>query len=289
MMTKHQKKKNTGIQIPRFIINIGKFIQFFSPTLAAKYARLLFQKPMKHNTPKREKPWEASAEIQYLAIPNIGKSVAVYKWGQGDKKALVVHGWSGRATQLYKIIEGLLAEGYEVYSFDAPAHGKSTGKTTMMPEYVKTIQKISEVYGPFDIAIGHSMGGISLLITEGERPTFKKLVIMGAPDSIYDIFHNFIKRMELKPVVADRLIDIFESVTGKPIFDYHGSKQTAKIKVPVLIIHDENDQEVPINDAINNYKQLENGQLLKTKGLGHNRILKDPEVIKTIVDFVNKD
>jgi pimeloyl-ACP methyl ester carboxylesterase len=285
------KKNNQqgGLVIPRFIINTGKFLQFFSPSLAAKYARLLFQKPIKHKTPKREKTLEASAEIQYLALSDIGKSVAVYKWGQGDKKALVVHGWSGRATQLYKIIEALLAQGYEVYSFDAPAHGKSTGKTTMMPEYVKTIQKISEVYGPFEIAIGHSMGGISLLITQGEQPTFKKLVIIGAPDSIYDIFHNFIKKMELKPVVADKLIEIFERITGKSIFDYHGSKQTAKISIPVLIVHDEDDKEVSINDAINNFKQLENGQLLKTNGLGHNRILKAPEVIKSIVDFVNKD
>jgi hypothetical protein len=36
-----------------------------------------------------------------LHIPTINKSV-VYQYGQSDKKVLLVHGWSGRGTQLVK-------------------------------------------------------------------------------------------------------------------------------------------------------------------------------------------
>ena len=284
-MSNKVKNQQGGMKIPRFIINTGKFLQAISPTLATKYVRYLFQKPIKHKTPISEKIWEENAVISYLAIPEINKSIAVYQWGTGDKKALIVHGWSGRATQMYKIIDRLLNFGYKVISIDGPAHGRSSGNKTMMPEFIKSIEKTVENFGPFEIAVGHSMGGIALLNVQGNQALFKKLVIIGAPDSIFNIFHNFVKKLELKPVVAEKLIAIFEKITGKSIFDFHGSKHCKKINEPVLIIHDEDDYEVPVGDAINNYKNLKNGKLLKTKGLGHSRLLKNNEVINSIVEF----
>ncbi len=288
-MSNQAKKQQGGVKIPRFFILTGKFLQALSPGLATKYVRFLFQKPIKHKTPENEKILEKKAEISYLAIPEIGKSIAVYQWGKGDKKALVVHGWSGRATQMHKIINKLLEAGYQVTGFDAPAHGKSTGTKTMMPEFIKTIEKVSENFGPFEVAIGHSMGGIALLNVQSRQSLFKKLVIIGAPDSIFNIFHNFVKRLELKPSIADKLIAIFEKITGKSIFEFHGSYACKNIEEPVLIIHDEDDKEVPVNDAKNNYKNLKNGNLLITKGLGHTRILKNKDVIDNIMKFIKKN
>ncbi len=287
-MSNKVKNKQSNVKIPRFIINTGKFLQALSPTLATKYVRFLFQKPIKHKTPEKEKVWGEKADISYIAVPEIGKSIAVYQWGDGDKRALVVHGWSGRATQMYQIIEKLLNHGYKVISIDGPAHGKSTGSKTMMPEFIKAIEKTSETYGPIDVAIGHSMGGISLLNVQGMHALFNKLVIIGAPDSIFNIFHGFVNKLELKKIVADKLIAVFEKITGKSIFDFHGSTHCKKIKEPVLIVHDEDDNEVPVGDAINNYQSLQNGKLLKTNGLGHGRILKNREVINQIINFITE-
>jgi alpha-beta hydrolase superfamily lysophospholipase len=79
------------------------------------------------------------------------------------KKVLLVHGWSGRGTQLFKIADELLKQGYSTISFDAPAHGKSPGKTTIMVDFITTILEIEKQFGPFDAAIGHSLGGMSVL------------------------------------------------------------------------------------------------------------------------------
>lgn len=279
-------KQQGGMKIPRFIINTGKFLQFFSADLTVKYVRFLFQKPINHKLPEAEKPLDNEADISYLEIPGIKKKVAVYRWGTGDKKALIVHGWSGRATQMYKIINMLRESGYAVISFDAPAHGKSTGTKTMMPEFIKTIEKINEIYGPFHIAIGHSLGGIALLNVQGKNEIFEKLVVIGTPDSIYNIFNGFVEKLELKPLIAKKLIEVFEKITGKSIFEFHGSTNARKISIPTLVIHDDNDAEVPVTDALNNYKHLQNGKLLRTKGLGHSRLLKNNTVIEAIKDFV---
>ncbi len=287
-MAKSKNKQQGGMKIPPNIIRLGKFLQFFSPGLTVKYVRYLFQKPIRHKMPLAEKPLLRQADISYLAIPEIGKTIAVYKWGNGKKKALIIHGWSGRATQMYKIIEALLAEGFTVYSFDAPAHGKSTGKKTMMPEFIKAIETVAQTFGPFDVAVGHSMGGIALLNVQAKKALFKKIVVIGTPDSIYRIFNEFVEKLELKPVIAEKLIEVFEKISGQSIFDFHGSTQTKKIKTPTLIIHDDNDKEVPVTDALNNYKHLKNGELLRTKGLGHNRIMKNQAVIDKIIEFVQK-
>ena len=48
--------------------------------------------------------------------------------GQFTKSVLLVF---GRATQVAHLNEPLIEAGYKVYSFDAPAHGKSNGRQTM--------------------------------------------------------------------------------------------------------------------------------------------------------------
>jgi pimeloyl-ACP methyl ester carboxylesterase len=58
------------------------------------------------------------------------------------------------------------------------------------------------------------------------------------------------------------------------------------IAIPVLIIHDENDEDVPVSAAIHIHDQLENGSLLITKKLGHRKILGDENVILKTIDFI---
>jgi len=283
-----KRKQQGGFVIPSFIIHFTKFLQIFSSRLTARFVRFLFQKPMNFKHPKPEEKLLNSAQIEYIYISEIKKKIAVYHWGTGDKKALMVHGWSGRATQMYRIIDALLAQGFQVYSFDGPAHGKSSGKVTMMPEFIISVEKISNKYGPFEVAIGHSLGGISTLNAQGRFRLFKKLVVIGTPDSIKDIFHGFANRLSVKPKIAERLIQTFEKFTGESIDNFHGSSNAKKIDVPVLVIHDDDDVEVSIKDALNNYKNLKKGTLIHTKSLGHNRILKDKDVVQGIVDFVNQ-
>lgn len=43
------------------------------------------------------------------------------------------------------------------------------------------------------------------------------------------------------------------------------------ILIPVLVIHDENDVEVPVKCAVNINKHLKNGTLMLTQNLGHRK------------------
>ena len=151
--SKSISKKNS-FEIPAHIIRTGKMLQFFSTALATNFALKIFRTPPKFKIPEREAMMRESAKKEIIAIPSINKEIMVYEYGYSKRKVLLVHGWSGRGTQLYDIADNILENRMMVVSFDAPAHGLSKGDTTNLPEYVAAINYINEIYGPFEVAIG---------------------------------------------------------------------------------------------------------------------------------------
>lgn len=135
----------------------------------------------------------------------------VYQYGTSNKKILLVHGWSGRGTQLVKIAENLLNLGFTTISFDAPAHGKSSGNNTILNEFTECILELENKYCSFEFAIAHSLGGMSLLNAIKQKSNIKKVVIIGSGDIIQDITDDFIKKLKLKPNVSKELTNYFEN------------------------------------------------------------------------------
>jgi pimeloyl-ACP methyl ester carboxylesterase len=135
----------------------------------------------------------------------------VYEYGKSDKKVLLVHGWSGRGTQLFKIADALLKEGYSTISFDAPAHGKSPGNSSIMLEFIASIFELEKQFGPFEIAIGHSLGGMAVLNAAKLGFHTDKIVVIGSGDIVQDIIDDFIKKLQLKPAISIKLRDYFEA------------------------------------------------------------------------------
>ena len=72
-----------------------------------------------------------------------------------------MHGWSGRATNFYLIMKALMQLDYDIYAFDAPAHGKSSGLTTNLPEFIVTLDSLLKYWGPFEVILGHSGGAFA--------------------------------------------------------------------------------------------------------------------------------
>lgn len=135
LLTSKQQTPDTS----KLIIIIGKILQFFSESLAANHASKLFITPFKHKIPGRELHIDLRSIQQRMHILSIKKEIVVYEYGNGSKSVLLANGWSGRGTQLFKIADRLLELGYKTISFDAPAHGKATGKTTNLEEFIETI------------------------------------------------------------------------------------------------------------------------------------------------------
>ncbi len=277
-----------SMTIPKPILLTSKFLQAISPQLVTLFAARLFITPIKHKIPKRELEMDRKSKQQLLKIPTIGKDIMIYRYGDSPKKILLVHGWSGRGTQLVKFADALVQLGYETISFDAPAHGKSTGKTTLMPEFIASILEIDQKHGPFVGAIGHSLGGMSLLNATRAGLNLQCLVTIGSGDIVKDIMDEFVEKLELKSHISERLRLHFEKRAKETMDSYSAYMSARKINIPVFVIHDNHDAEVPVKSAHHIADNLAHGELMLTDNLGHRKILGNDAVIIKTIEFIKK-
>ena len=286
-MTKKVAIPTQSLQIPKPILITAKFLEVISPKLAMLFAAKLFVRPIKHKIPKREIHMVQKSSQSKLFVPSLKKNIVVYNYGESDKKILLVHGWSGRGTQLVKIADEMLKLGYSTISFDAPAHGKSDGKTTIMTEFIASIIEIEKQFGPFEFAIGHSLGGMSILNAIKQNLIVKKAIIIGSGDIIQDVIDDFIQKLQLKPKIGLLLKNHFEKKYNEPMENYSASFSAKSVTIPVLIIHDKDDDDVALKAAHNIHKHLKNSTIMITEGLGHRKILGDTKVIESIKEFIS--
>lgn len=273
-------------KVPKSILLTGKVLQGINTNLATRFAAKIYGTPLKFKIPKRELTMRNSAKNELFKIEAIDKEVMVYRYGFSKKKILIVHGWAGRGTQLYQMADKILENKMMVISFDGPAHGISTGKTTTISDFVETIKAVNKKYGPFEAAIGHSFGAMSLLNAVARGLDIKKLVLIGADNSIREITQQFVKKIELKPVIAVKLEQLFYEKYNINIEEYSSFNVAKNVNIPTLVIHDSGDKFVPVSSALTIRQSLKNGELLITNGLGHHKIFKDNTVIQRIINFI---
>ena len=280
-------KKKT-FEIPPHIIRTGKILQFFSTALATNFALKIFRTPPRFKIPEREDMMRESAKKEIITIPEINKEIMVYEYGYSKQKVLLVHGWAGRGTQLYDIADNLLENRMMVISFDAPAHGLSKGDTTNLHEYVAAINYVNEIYGPFEAAIGHSFGGVTLLASQSKKPFVKKLVIIGIECSISNAIDNFVKKLKLKSKVAVSIKKHLTAVFKMDIDSVSPCETSKNTMIPTLVIHDTQDEDIDVSNAYKIRQNLVNGEIIVTNGLGHRRILRNKNIIHRIIDFIKE-
>lgn len=288
-MTKKTSNHTQSLKIPKIILLSSKIIAYFSPKLVTLFAAKLFTTPIKHKIPKRELEMDSKSTQTLVDISKINTKVVLYQYGDSDKKILLVHGWSGRGTQLFKIADELIKAGYSTVSFDAPAHGKSPGKLAIMTDFIETILEIERQFGPFKAAVGHSLGGMTLLNSVKKGLAINHLAIIGSGDIVTDILDDFVAKLELNPIISSQLRLYFEKKYGEEMDSYSGYKSAMDISIPVLVVHDKNDPEVPMSAGINIHKHLKNGELFLTEGLGHRKILGNHSVIEKVIKFIKTD
>lgn len=278
--------KRASVKIPRSIKLAMRVLEMTSAKLAAKFAMKLFTSPIRYQLPKREMPMDSGSRQELIEIPSLGKKINVYQFGESQKKVILVHGWSGRGTQLHSIADKLLKNGYSTISFDAPAHGKSPGKTSDMTEFIASLLELEKRYGPFEHAIGHSLGAMAVLNAIKKGLNVNKAVIIGSGDVIEDIMDDFSRKLGMEIDTGKLMIRLFEKKFDETINSYSAYIAAQSVTNPVLVFHDENDGDVPVSAAYHITEHLPNAELIITEGLGHRKILGDSRVIKKIIQFL---
>ncbi|MFD3662157.1 alpha/beta hydrolase [Streptomyces sp. NPDC058659] len=261
-----------------------------APGPAGRLAFHLFVRPLGR---ARQRPEEetlfAAAHTERLRVR--GKDVVTYAWGDGHRPVLLVHGWSSRASRLTAFAEALLERGYSPVAFDAPGHGESSGRASNIIEYRAIIKELHSRHGDFDAVVAHSFGVLAthLALRDGVRAG--RFVGLGGVGSFTMLLAGFRAGFGVDELVIRRMRAYVERrvAPGEPgIWDrLDADRAAAELALPVLLFHDEGDDMVPVVQARRlDRAHGDRARLVVTRGLGHRRILTDPEVVAEAVEFV---
>ncbi|HEX2847372.1 MAG TPA: alpha/beta fold hydrolase [Chitinophagaceae bacterium] len=259
-----------------------------SPRKTAEQAFKLFSTPQR----RTRGPLPAIfTEAEKLHFDFEGYHIAGYRWNKdAGRRVLIIHGFESSVINFERYVQPLLQKGYEVLAFDAPAHGRSSGKQVNAVVFSNFILHIHEHYGPVHSFMAHSFGGLCLCIALAEmKPDNDRRVVLIAPatetaTAINKFFHFTRLRSDK---VRKEFDNIITRVGGQPAAWFSIGRTLDHIPGPVLWFHDENDQITPLSDALKiKERNLPNIRFVITKGLGHSRIYRDEEVRKEVVGFL---
>ncbi len=218
---------------------------------------------------------------------NLGNAL-IWQRGSNDKglKVLLMHGWQSHAGHWFEMADALVAEGFTVYALDGPAHGDAPGLTSNPIEFAETLIKAQESLGDLFAVIGHSMGAGALLMAASYGLKTKCIVSVSGPSQYSHVVGRFVMLVKLPRRAAGALQEMIDTGTDRAQAQISGEAMISRIKLPTLIVHDEDDHEVPFLEALEIKSYINGAELISTSGFGHRRILRDLNLAQQIASWV---
>lgn len=229
-------------------------------------------------------------------IPFEGQVLKGYRWGKG-KQVLLVHGWNSRASHMAFLARRLAKSGFSVTAFDGPAHGGSQFNgdfpRSSLPEFCRAIYHVSRGLGPLHGIIGHSFGGAAVAFTvagqanlAGYRIEVEKIMLISSPSGIDSMIEHYCNTHGYAKEAQRLMIELIEREFPLTVNDYKIHDALGKISRKVLVIHDIDDKEIPIDSARAMIAGHGHVQLVQTSGEGHRRILASKSLLQAIEEFL---
>ncbi|WP_318204962.1 alpha/beta hydrolase [Streptomyces sp. SCL15-4] len=261
--------------------------------LAGKGAFALFHMPLVRSRPRSaEREVSGTAHIGRVELGG-GRHAVTYRWGDGARPVLLVHGWQSRASRLSAFVPGLLERGYSVVAFDAPGHGDAGGRSATILDYRDIVSALHDQYGTFECLIAHSMGALGSFFGLKHGVKAQRVVtISGVCDFDY-LIREFCAELKVRDRLQARLRDeirerLFPGMPAREV-PFSLTDMPRSVRAPLLVIHDEDDTRIGVAQGRRLAAAFgDQARLVVTSGLGHRRILGDADVLRTVVDFAGQ-
>ncbi|WP_277213745.1 alpha/beta fold hydrolase [Isoptericola croceus] len=220
-----------------------------------------------------------------------GEHIATYAWGDpAAPPVLLVHGWQLRASRFGRLVEAFREAGLQPVAFDGVAHGESSGRYTQAVQHAAVLRALQEQVGRAAGVVGHSLGGLAAGLALRDGLAADRFVAIAAPTGFESVVGSFVRQSGIPPRWHDRLADRAAQVmfpdVADPRTELDLTRRPVPAGVPTLFVQSTDDTMNDPENARRLHAAHPGSELLLPPGLGHNRVLDDPAVVRAVVEHV---
>ena len=158
-----------------------------------------------------------------------------------------------------------------------------------MPAFAATLGAVGRRFGPVSTVIAHSLGCTAAVYALANHELTPDRVVAISPSArLHAVRERFGEMTGFPPKIIDRMRQTFEDRLG---FDWEASEPlrlAPEMDMPLMVVHDSRDRFTPHSEGAELAEAWPKGSLTTTRGLGHHRILRDTNVIDSVLSFISE-
>lgn len=194
--------------------------------------------------------------------------------------AVALHGWGSSALDLLPLGRDLHRQGLNVLLVDAGGHGRSDAVTfTSMPRFAEDLQA-ALIWVRADpqlgtgrlVLVGHSVGAGACLLAARDAAPVDGLVLLASMADPRTVMRRMLQSAHVPAALVPVALRVVEHVIGRRFRDFAPCRVIADLDVPVLIVHGDADQTVPVSEAHLLAAAAQHAELIVVPGAGHNEL-----------------
>lgn len=246
----------------------------------------------------------AQLPVEWVSIPTQnGKRLAAQWWHAGASEgergvAVLLHGWGGNGSQLLAAAQVLRRHGWSVLLPDARGHGRSDADSySALPrfaedldasvDWVRRRQSSSGQTVPL-VLLGHSVGAAAALLCASRRSDIAAVVSVSAFAHPEQVMRRWLAQYHIPFWPLGWLVNRYvERVIGYRFDAIAPVTCIARIQVPVLLVHGQQDDVVPLACAARLQGAAPHARLLVVAGR-HDSFEDEPDLHQRVTRWLDE-
>lgn len=217
---------------------------------------------------------------------------------QPSPAVVVMHGWGANAGFMLPMAPALFGAGYNTVFLDARCHGLSDDEAfTSLPRFAEDIETgIDWLRQRTDVdtgrlaVVGHSVGAGAALLCAAQRRDVAAVVSISSFAHPEEIMQRFLSELHIpRWLIRPYIMKYVQRTIGVTFDQIAPLRSIAGVHCPVLLVHGQQDLEVPPQDALRLQEAGRQGRVeLEITAGGHDLRDKVAVLSPRILSFLEK-
>jgi pimeloyl-ACP methyl ester carboxylesterase len=210
--------------------------------------------------------------VELVGVPRVA---GAYVWGSDEPTVLALHGWGADSTTMSTVVAAALERGESAVCFDAPGHGVSPGSHATMIEYARATLAVLQRFPSIHTVVAHSFAAIAAVsaIAESDDDKVRSLLLLAPACSLSLVLDRWAAQRGIPRRLVTHIRREVQRLDGMPVSHWDVRTLGLPRSVRVRILHDPNDDVVPLLDSYLIAAHISADIDQAVPGTGHYKIL----------------